>query len=72
MLTYILAAVYAAGLSNVMYYSLLQAYEIRLHSITEYGRVIHEFDPYFNYRVTEYLWQHGWKAFRTWFDYRSL
>lgn len=29
------------------------AYKIRLHAIEEYGRVIHEFDPWFNYRATE-------------------
>lgn len=71
MIPFILAAVYAAGLGNVLYFSLNQAYQIRLHSIEEYGRVIHEFDPYFNYRATEYLWQHGWKKFSTWFDYMS-
>lgn len=71
MLPFILAAVYAAGLGNILYFSLNQAYEIRLHSITEYGRVIHEFDPYFNYRATEYMWQHGWTKFSKWFDYMS-
>ena len=29
------------------------AYRIRMQAIDEYGRVIHEFDPYFNYRATE-------------------
>lgn len=29
------------------------AYSIRLGAIETYGRVIHEFDPYFNYRATE-------------------
>jgi dolichyl-diphosphooligosaccharide--protein glycosyltransferase len=29
------------------------AYQIRMGSIHEYGPVIHEFDPYFNYRATE-------------------
>jgi dolichyl-diphosphooligosaccharide---protein glycosyltransferase len=41
------------GLLVFMYYILLEAYEIRLYAIKEYGRVIHEFDPYFNYRATE-------------------
>jgi len=36
-----------------------------------YGNVIHEFDPWFNYRATEYLADHGWQAFFTWFDHRS-
>jgi hypothetical protein len=29
------------------------AYKIRMGSIEEYGPVIHEFDPYFNFRATE-------------------
>jgi hypothetical protein len=29
------------------------AYRIRLFAIEEFGPVIHEFDPYFNYRATE-------------------
>jgi dolichyl-diphosphooligosaccharide--protein glycosyltransferase len=29
------------------------AYKIRMQAIEEYGLVIHEFDPYFNYRATE-------------------
>ncbi len=37
----------------ILFYSLLNAYKIRLHAIEEYGPVIHEFDPYFNYRATE-------------------
>lgn len=67
----IFSAVYLAGLSHVMYLALKEAFNIRLYAIQEYGRVIHEFDPYFNYRATEYLWQHGWLKFRTWFDYMS-
>lgn len=29
------------------------SYRIRMSAIDEYGPVIHEFDPYFNYRATE-------------------
>jgi len=50
---------------------LLEAYNIRTVAITEYGPVIHEFDPYFNFRATEYLYEHGWGKFVTWFDYMS-
>lgn len=50
---------------------LLEAYIIRTKAITEYGPIIHEFDPYFNFRATEYLYEHGWKKFVTWFDYMS-
>ena len=47
----------------------MTAYDIRLHAIREYGLVIHEFDPWFNYRATEYLDQHGLEKFFKWFDY---
>jgi asparagine N-glycosylation enzyme membrane subunit Stt3 len=53
------------GLLNLLWRACWEAYQIRLHAIQEYGRVIHEFDPYFNYRATEYLWEHGWTKFRT-------
>lgn len=35
------------------------AYNIRLFSIREYGPVIHEFDPYFNYRASEVREKNG-------------
>lgn len=28
---------------------------VRLFSVIKYESVIHEFDPYFNYRVTQFL-----------------
>ncbi|GKY92313.1 dolichyl-diphosphooligosaccharide--protein glycosyltransferase subunit stt3a [Mayamaea pseudoterrestris] len=67
LVTHLLALVL---LGQVLYRACLEAYQIRLFAIEEYGRVIHEFDPYFNYRATEYLWAHGWTKFRTWFDYK--
>jgi len=39
------------------------AYQIRMYAIDTYGRVIHEFDPYFNYEITEYLEAHGAEKF---------
>jgi dolichyl-diphosphooligosaccharide--protein glycosyltransferase len=41
---------------------------IRLDAVREYGRVIHEFDPWFNYRATEYLVEHDLQSFLTWYD----
>ena len=32
---------------------LWNAYKIRMGAIDEFGPVIHEFDPYFNFRATE-------------------
>ena len=55
----------------VMLFASALAYDIRMYAIRGYGYVIHEFDPWFNYRATEYLDQHGWKAFFHWFDYES-
>lgn len=48
---------------------LQNAYNIRLQAINEYGRVIHEFDPYFNWRATQYLYENGAKKFFRWFDH---
>jgi dolichyl-diphosphooligosaccharide--protein glycosyltransferase len=47
------------------------AYDIRLFAIREYGAIIHEFDPYFNYRAAEYLADNGWTDFFRWFDHMS-
>eukprot|EP00238_Polyblepharides_amylifera_P004415 CAMPEP_0196575794 /NCGR_PEP_ID=MMETSP1081-20130531/5195_1 /TAXON_ID=36882 /ORGANISM="Pyramimonas amylifera, Strain CCMP720" /LENGTH=755 /DNA_ID=CAMNT_0041894201 /DNA_START=187 /DNA_END=2454 /DNA_ORIENTATION=- len=44
------------------------AWSIRLNAVRIYGRVIHEFDPWFNFRATEYLAENGWEKFSTWFD----
>ena len=41
-----------------------QAYDIRMDAI-------HEFDPWFNYRATEYLAANGWHALFHWLDYMS-
>ena len=47
------------------------AYSIRLHAINVYGRVIHEFDPWFNFRATQYLADNGLEKFFHWFDYEA-
>ena len=36
-----------------------------------YESVIHEFDPYFNYRTTKYLAEEGFYSFHNWFDDRA-
>jgi len=64
----ILYSLYFVAIFQGFVYAGQMAYDIRLYAIKEYGRVIHEFDPYFNYRATEYLWAHGWHAFSHWFD----
>jgi dolichyl-diphosphooligosaccharide--protein glycosyltransferase len=67
----LLSGLYIVGCLHVLYTACVAAYKIRLYAIEEYGRVIHEFDPYFNYRAAEYLWEHGASKFFHWFDYQS-
>jgi len=40
----------------------------RLFSIVRFESVIHEFDPWFNYRTTRQLVEHGYYDFVNWFD----
>lgn len=47
------------------------AFRIRTFALKEYGLVIHEFDPWFNFRATQYFSKHGWTAFFHWYDYMS-
>ncbi|XP_047307673.1 dolichyl-diphosphooligosaccharide--protein glycosyltransferase subunit STT3A [Impatiens glandulifera] len=47
------------------------AFSIRLFSVIKYESVIHEFDPYFNYRVTQFLTKNGIYEFWNWFDDRT-
>ncbi|KAI8022624.1 Dolichyl-diphosphooligosaccharide--protein glycosyltransferase subunit STT3A [Camellia lanceoleosa] len=49
----------------------LLAFSTRLFSVIKYESVIHEFDPYFNYRVTQYLIKNGIHDFWNWFDDRT-
>ncbi|GMI89461.1 staurosporin and temperature sensitive 3-like A [Hibiscus trionum] len=47
------------------------AFSIRIFSVIKYESVIHEFDPYFNYRVTKFLTKQGIYEFWNWFDDRT-
>ncbi|KAH3744959.1 oligosaccharyl transferase, STT3 subunit [Pelomyxa schiedti] len=44
------------------------AFSSRLFSVLRFESVIHEFDPYFNYRSTKYLVSNGLYNFLNWFD----
>lgn len=46
------------------------AFATRLFSVLRFESVIHEFDPYFNYRTTKYLAENGFYSFHNWFDDR--
>ena len=46
----------------------LMAFIIRLFAVIRFESVIHEFDPHFNWRTTEYLAANGFEEFWNWFD----
>merc|ERR1711939_945755 len=43
----------------------------RLFSVIRFESIIHEFDPWFSFRATKYLVQHGFYDFWDWFDDRT-
>uniref|UniRef100_A0A2M4A226 Dolichyl-diphosphooligosaccharide--protein glycosyltransferase subunit STT3A n=1 Tax=Anopheles triannulatus TaxID=58253 RepID=A0A2M4A226_9DIPT len=47
------------------------SFATRLFSVLRFESVIHEFDPYFNYRTTKYLAEQGFYSFHNWFDDRA-
>ena len=44
----------------------VSAFSIRLFSVLRYESMIHEFDPYFNYRTTKFLADEGFYNFHNW------
>ncbi|XP_011269958.1 hypothetical protein CAOG_08388, partial [Capsaspora owczarzaki ATCC 30864] len=46
----------------------LLAFLVRLFAVIRFESVIHEFDPYFNFRSTKYLVEEGFANFNNWFD----
>ncbi len=51
--------------------ALYMAYDIRMYAIKDFGRLVHEFDPWFNFRATQYLYDNGAERFFKWYDYMS-
>jgi dolichyl-diphosphooligosaccharide--protein glycosyltransferase len=47
------------------------AFATRVFSVIRYESVIHEFDPWFNFRTTKFLAKEGWYAFWNWYDSES-
>lgn len=47
------------------------SFSVRLFSVLRFESVIHEFDPYFNYRTTKQLVENGYYEFHNWFDDRA-
>lgn len=70
-LRWILEVLLLAAKVGLVLYACLRAYRIRLHAVHVYGYIIHEFDPWFNFRAAKYLAKHGWYEFFHWYDYMS-
>ena len=49
----------------------LLAFMVRVFSVIRFESVIHEFDPWFNYRITKFLSKEGWYALWNFFDSES-
>ncbi|KAF8005203.1 hypothetical protein HF325_000660 [Metschnikowia pulcherrima] len=47
------------------------AISLRLFSVIRFELIIHEFDPWFNFRATKYLVTHSFYEFLNWFDDRT-
>lgn len=47
------------------------AVSLRLFSVIRFESIIHEFDPWFNFRATKYLVSHSFYDFLNWFDDRT-
>ncbi|OQR86813.1 dolichyl-diphosphooligosaccharide-protein glycosyltransferase subunit [Achlya hypogyna] len=47
------------------------AVAIRLFSVVKWGRVIHEYDPQFNFRTSKFLATNSFDEFLNWFDDRA-
>ncbi|EGD96054.1 oligosaccharyl transferase subunit Stt3 [Trichophyton tonsurans CBS 112818] len=61
------------GLLRVVILLLIAAAAVssRLFSVIRFESIIHEFDPWFNFRATKYLVEHGFYKFWDWFDDRT-
>ncbi|XP_038052568.1 dolichyl-diphosphooligosaccharide--protein glycosyltransferase subunit STT3A [Patiria miniata] len=55
----------------ILAFCMILSFSTRLFSVLRFESVIHEFDPYFNYRTTRYLAEEGFYRFHNWFDDRA-
>ena len=49
----------------------IEGFISRLFAVIRFESIIHEFDPWFNYRATSQLVENGWYEFLNWFDDRA-
>uniref|UniRef100_A0A6B2EAS5 dolichyl-diphosphooligosaccharide--protein glycotransferase n=1 Tax=Phlebotomus kandelakii TaxID=1109342 RepID=A0A6B2EAS5_9DIPT len=55
----------------VLFLAWVSGFSSRLFAVIRFESIIHEFDPWFNYRATAYMVQHGFYKFLNWFDERA-
>ncbi|GAB0090498.1 Oligosaccharyl transferase, STT3 subunit [Sergentomyia squamirostris] len=55
----------------VLFLAWISGFSSRLFAVIRFESIIHEFDPWFNYRATAYMVQHGFYKFLNWFDERA-
>jgi len=53
---------------GILILAAILSFATRLFSVLRFESVIHEFDPYFNYRTTKFLTDKGFYNFHNWFD----
>ncbi|XP_037068283.1 LOW QUALITY PROTEIN: dolichyl-diphosphooligosaccharide--protein glycosyltransferase subunit STT3B-like [Pollicipes pollicipes] len=65
-----------SGITTLLTFAILAlacvaGFSSRLFAVIRFESIIHEFDPWFNYRSTAYMVKHGFYNFLNWFDDRA-
>ncbi|XP_065882675.1 dolichyl-diphosphooligosaccharide--protein glycosyltransferase subunit STT3B-like [Dysidea avara] len=55
----------------VLLLACIVGFSSRLFAVIRFESIIHEFDPWFNFRSTRYMVEHGFYDFLNWFDERA-
>uniref|UniRef100_A0A665WT56 Dolichyl-diphosphooligosaccharide--protein glycosyltransferase subunit STT3B n=1 Tax=Echeneis naucrates TaxID=173247 RepID=A0A665WT56_ECHNA len=56
---------------TILFLAWLVGFSSRLFAVIRFESIIHEFDPWFNYRSTHHLTTNGFYEFLNWFDERA-
>uniref|UniRef100_M3ZKC8 Dolichyl-diphosphooligosaccharide--protein glycosyltransferase subunit STT3B n=1 Tax=Xiphophorus maculatus TaxID=8083 RepID=M3ZKC8_XIPMA len=56
---------------TILFLACLAGFSSRLFAVIRFESIIHEFDPWFNYRSTHHLTSNGFYEFLNWFDERA-
>uniref|UniRef100_A0A8C6NYP3 dolichyl-diphosphooligosaccharide--protein glycotransferase n=2 Tax=Nothobranchius furzeri TaxID=105023 RepID=A0A8C6NYP3_NOTFU len=56
---------------TILFLAWLAGFSSRLFAVIRFESIIHEFDPWFNYRATHHLTTKGFYEFLNWFDERA-